>query len=62
MAPRRECGPCEFFVKYGSPKDTGDGECRRFPPVLSFPESREAKYPPVWGHQWCGEFKERETP
>ncbi len=56
------CDNCRFYEEHG---ETGDGVCRRFPPVLVHPEPKaedtgpsvsDYDWPMVNGWQWCGEF------
>lgn len=50
------CAACAFW--FGS----GPTECRRYPPqVVWFDEGPQMLWPETTAHDWCGEFKRRDS-
>ena len=62
------CKDCVHYT-YGGKYDgaIGQGECRRYPPVMTSSKDVEGlwsystDWPVVIEHEWCGEFKSSET-
>lgn len=51
------CAQCKFWKA----KSSNIGQCRRYPPGITFSDSGEQKpwedvFPRTTAHSWCGEF------
>jgi hypothetical protein len=60
------CGTCEWFDSHND--GTGDGTCRRLPPVMNGllrtpyegQEKSDGIWPMVTVNMWCGEWRAKE--
>ena len=58
----RQCKTCRYWLAVASPgEELVDGECRRYPPVLTSPEYADSQsawsFPVVGITDVCGEWK-----
>ncbi len=68
--PDECCAKCRFYDRDDYDVIDGDkfGFCRRYPPSINFERWRRevglnpvcGVSPPVWEHDWCGEFQPRQ--
>lgn len=60
-----KCENCRFFVplRRGGGRESGLGECRRYPPGVRYydigPAGPHKEWPQSHQDDWCGEFQKR---